>query len=435
MTTHPAGPTTVRWRVLALIVAASFAAYFLRSNMSVAGEAMMRDLSLTKTQFGVVLAAFAWGYAAFQFPGGVLGDRFGGRRLMAWCALAWGALNLLVGFMPASGLLSVTATLAALVVLRALMGVVQAPLYPVTTGTMLCAWFPPAGWAFPTGLANVGLTFGAAATPPLIAWLTQQYGWRASFVITAPLGIVLAMVWWWYVRDTPHEHPGISGEEIALIDEGRPSFATGRSPAGAWKRVLADRDVMLVTLSYLCSNFLYYFFFNWLYIYLVENRGMKLIESGFYAAAPWVVGAGGALAGGILCDRLAARFGVRWGYRGPGLVGLVLAAAFILAASMVSSPIIAVVLLSLCLASQQVTEAAFWTATIALSGRDAGTATGIMNTGGNIAGGMGALLVPLLVERFGWSAALGSAAFFSLVGAVLWLFIDPAREMARATPR
>ena len=58
-----------------------------------------------------------------------------------------------------------------------------------------------------------------------------------------------------------------------------------------------------------------------------------------------------------------------------------------------------------------------------------------MNTGGNVAGGMGALLVPLLVERFGWPAALGSAAFFSLVGAALWLFIDPAREMAKETLR
>lgn len=431
MTTHPSGPTTVRWRVLALIVAASFAAYFLRSNMSVAGEAMMRDLALTKTQLGVVLAAFAWGYAAFQFPGGVLGGRMGGRRLITLCAIAWGVLNLLVGLMPASGLLSVTATLAALVVLRALMGIAQAPIYPVTSGAMLCAWFPMKGWAFPSGIVNVGLTFGAAATPPIIAWLTQQYGWRASYVITAPLGIVLAIGWWWYVRDTPHEHRSVGREELALIDDGRPSFATGQPSAGAWKRLVRDRDVMLLTLSYLCSNFLYYFFFNWLYIYLVENRGMKLIESGFYAAAPWVVGAGGALIGGIACDRLASRFGVRWGYRGPGMVGLVLAALFILAASGVSNPIVAVVLLSLCLASQQVTESAFWTATIALSGRDSATATGMLNTGGNVAGGFGALIVPLVVERFGWPAALGSAAFFSLVGAALWMLIDPARELAK----
>ena len=431
MTTRPAGLTRVRWGVLSLIVAGGFVAYFLRSNMSVAGEAMMQDLSLSKAQLGIVLAAFAWSYAAFQFPGGVLCDRIGGRRIIALCAIAWGLLNLLVGLMPSSGLLSLTATIAALVVLRALMGATQAPFFPATSGAMLCSWFPVKGWAFPSGVANVGLTFGAAATPPIIAWLMQQYGWRASYVITAPLGFLFAAVWWWYVRDTPHEHSKVGQVEIDVVDEGRPAFAAGRVQPGAWKRVLRDRDVMLLTLSYLFSNFLYYFFFNWLYIYLVENRGMKLLESGFYAAAPWVVGAGGALVGGVACDRLVRRVGMRWGYRGPGMVGLVLAAVFMLAAAGVSSPIAAVVLLSLCLASQQVTEPAFWTATIALSGRDAATATGILNTGANIAGGFGALLVPLIVERFGWAAALGSAAFFSLMGAALWLLIDPNREMAK----
>ncbi len=428
----PVAASRVRWNVLALIVSAGFVAYFLRSNMSVAGEAMMRELALSKSQFGIVLAAFAWAYAAFQFAGGVLGDRVGGRRLITWCLFAWGVLNLLVGLMPASGLLSVTTTIAVLVVLRALMGVAQAPLYPVTGGAMTCAWFPVGGWALPSSLANVGLTFGAAATPPVIAWLMQEYGWRASFVIASPLGFALAIVWWWYVRDTPTQHAGVNAQELALIDANRPAFATGAASAGAWKRIVRDRDVMLLTAGYLCANFLYYFFFNWLFIYLVENRGMKLLEGGFYAAAPWIAGAAGALAGGIVCDRLVRRIGARWGYRGPAIVGLVLAAVFVLAAAMVASPTIAVVLLSLCLGSQQASEAPFWTATIALSGRDAATASGMLNTGGNIAGGFGALLVPLLVDRLGWGAALGSAALFALIAAALWLLVDPARELEKA---
>ncbi|HEY4230184.1 MAG TPA: MFS transporter, partial [Thermoanaerobaculia bacterium] len=63
-------PTAVRWRILGLICLAAFVAYLLRTNMSIAGEPMMRVLGLTPMQLGVVLAAFAWAYAAFQFPGG-----------------------------------------------------------------------------------------------------------------------------------------------------------------------------------------------------------------------------------------------------------------------------------------------------------------------------------------------------------------------------
>ena len=48
------------------------------------------------------------------------------------------------------------------------------------------------GWALPNALQNVGLTLGSAATGPLIAWLAQPTGWRNSFLLTAPLGILLA---------------------------------------------------------------------------------------------------------------------------------------------------------------------------------------------------------------------------------------------------
>ena len=72
--------THVRWVILALLFMASFVAYVLRTNMSIAGESIMADLGLSTIQFGMVLSAFAWGYALFQFPGGVFGDIVGCRR-------------------------------------------------------------------------------------------------------------------------------------------------------------------------------------------------------------------------------------------------------------------------------------------------------------------------------------------------------------------
>ncbi len=54
-------PTSVRWRVCALIAIMSFVAYLLRTNMSVAGAPMAADLELSPVQLGVVLGGFAWG--------------------------------------------------------------------------------------------------------------------------------------------------------------------------------------------------------------------------------------------------------------------------------------------------------------------------------------------------------------------------------------
>lgn len=410
------------------MVASSFVAYLLRTNMSVAGERMMGDLGLTQVQLGVVLAAFAWSYAAFQFPGGVWAERVGGRRAITILALIWGACNLLIGFVPGRDLASPAIIMGALIVLRALMGAAQAPLFPITGGAMTCNWFPVRAWAFPSGLSNVGLTLGAAATGPLIAWLMVTFGWRQSFLITAPLAFLLAAVWWWYVRDTPAQHPRVSPAELSLIDRDRPATFTEPVPSGMGKRMLLDPQILLLTASYFCSNYVFYFFFNWLFIYLVENRGFKVLESGFYASAPWISGAIGALVGGIVCDRLSARWGKRRGHRWVAMAGLALSGATLVAAAVASAPLVAVLLLSLCLAFQQMTDPVFWSAAISVSGKHSSSACGVMNTGGNVVGGLGALLVPLTVRALGWPAALATGTAFAVVGALLWGWIRADRE-------
>ena len=78
-----------RWVVLAVIILASFIAYTLRTNVNIVGETMMRDLGMTEYQLGLVFSAFAAGYALFQFPGGLIGDRFGPRKTITAIAIAW----------------------------------------------------------------------------------------------------------------------------------------------------------------------------------------------------------------------------------------------------------------------------------------------------------------------------------------------------------
>jgi ACS family glucarate transporter-like MFS transporter len=416
--THLPGRSGIRWYILALLFAASFVAYLLRTNMSIAGERIMAESGITQTQFGWVLAAFAWGYALFQFAGGVLGDRIGGRKALTVIAILWGVLTLAVGLVPA---LSPMSLLVVLVLIRFLLGAANAPLYPVTSGGTTCNWFPVAGWALPNGLTNAGLTLGSAAAGPLIAWLVVSGGWRFAFLVTAPLAFILAAVWWWYARDTPADHHAVRQEELALIDSGRSQVDCGAIEPGAWKAVLRNRNVLLLTASYFCSNYVFYFFFNWLFIYLVESRQMKTLEGGWYASLPWIIGALGAAAGGYFCDWLCKRRGMTIGCRWPAMLGLAIAAVMILAAAQATAPIVAVAFLSICLFGQQLTEGAFWSATISVSGRQASAACGVLNTGGNVVGGVGALMVPVMVSHLGWPAALGSASVFALVAALLWI--------------
>ena len=81
--------------------------------------------------------------------------------------------NLLVAFVPGASGAGTLATLLTLAGLRFLMGAAQAPLFPVLGGHAIARWFPATGWALPNALTNAGLTLGAAATGPMIAWLIR----------------------------------------------------------------------------------------------------------------------------------------------------------------------------------------------------------------------------------------------------------------------
>jgi MFS transporter, ACS family, glucarate transporter len=427
----PARTSHTRWSILALLTLASFIAYLLRTNMSIAGERMMGELGLSQVQLGWVLAAFAWGYAIFQFPGGLLGEWLGGRKALTLIAVLWGVLNLLIALVPgssATGPLVIITTLAAL---RFLMGAAQAPVFPVMSGHTIARWFPVSGWALPNGLTNTGLTLGAAATGPLIVLLIRSFGWRGSFALTAPLAFLFAGAWWWFGRDDPSQHRAVSPAELALINTDRPPAGAGEA-RGAWKLVLRSREVLLITASYFFNNYVFYFFFNWLYIYLVEVRKFQELQGGALAAAPWVTGAFAATLGGWTCDRLCRRYGIRIGCRLVVMIGLALSGGFIIAAAAASSPYVAVLYLSLCLASQQFTDAAYWAATTSVGGRFSSAACGVLNTGGNVVGGLGALLVPLTARTLGWPAALATASLFAFVGAALWLWIQADRSIDEA---
>jgi MFS family permease len=176
-------------------------------------------------------------------------------------------------------------------------------------------------------------------------------------------------------------------------------------------------------------NYVFYLFFNWFFYYLVEVRGFAAERAAALSAAQWVIGAVGAAAGGLACDARMRRDGLRRGARVVPVAGLVAAGLLLLAGSWVSQPLVAVALLAACFGCIQLTDAAYWAATIAVADRHAASATGVLNTGGNLVGFAGALAVPVIARWLGWPWAIASGAVAALVGAALWLWIRADRRL------
>jgi ACS family glucarate transporter-like MFS transporter len=421
---------SLRVRMIGLLFVLSFINFLLRNNLSAATSVIGDEYALNSTQIGWIIGSFNFSYMLFQIPGGMIGDRFGPRAALLICAVSWGVLTFFTGFAPELFAASTGGAIASLMIVRLLMGVAQAPMFPIA-GVVIARWFPAGRWAVPNAVLNTALTLGQAAIGPLFTYLIVKFGWREAFYIVSPSAIVAAVVWWIYARNWPREHPAITQGELDFIEKAA-IVDTGLALEVPLRKVLLDRNVLLLAAGSFCSNYVFYIFANWLFEYLVKQRGYTLLESGMLASVPYLTGAVLATIGGIVSDTLSRRMGPTWGCRLPGMLGLVLVAGFLLGGVYSTSPYVALTLLSLCFGFQQFPEGAFWAGATFAAGPNAGTATGVLNTGGNLPGLL-APFVGFLVDQAGWVTAFASGAIFALVGAILWLFVR-LPEQARSGP-
>ena len=396
--------------IVALLTALSLMSYLLRTNISVAAKLMMPELGLDEVGMGRVFSAFLLGYTVFQVPWGVAGDRWGVRTPLALSAVVCGLTTLATGFVPVAG------ALLLLLAIRFTLGFGEAAMYPLAARAV-SLWVPMPDRAFAYSLVIAGSTVGAALAGPLVAWLMVRAGWRESFYLTSAVAFLLAVLYYARTRES----------------------AAPRSPRQALGGffLLKNRSFGLVCASYFLDSYVLYVFVFWLYLYLVEERKFSLLNGGIYSALPWIAATLAAPLAGRLSDRLAARRSRSFGRAAVPIACLLGAAALLVAGVSAGSAFVALAAISISTALLVSTEGPYWSATIDLARDQAGAAGGILNLAGNLGGLASTALVPLLVQRFGWPVAIGSASLMALGAAILWRWIrvaDPPVSPAEVTP-
>jgi ACS family glucarate transporter-like MFS transporter len=431
----------IRWRIFGFLFGFGFLAYVQQKTITVAADGMMPALGLTQVQIGYLEQAFVLGYAMFQMPGGVFGQRFGARRTFIFIGLTAFLATLATPLVPE--LFGGGALFLALLAAQLLLGCSQGAIFPVSAGVFE-AWFPPNRWCFVQGWQTMGLQLGAALTPPLISQLMAALGWQRALVWASLPALGLIALWAWYGRNTPREHPSITLQELAEI--GTHHAAAGgeadRTGAGAHSismtkllRVVGDRNVFLLAFSYMCMNYTFYLLANWVFLYLREERKFSLLEGGWLATAPPLAAALGAGLGGVLAGKSCERFGNRWGFRLIPLTALPLAGLLLMYAVNASNPYLAVAALALCYGFVELTEGAYWGAGMTVGRGDTMAVCGFMNTGGNLGGIIGIPIVAYFSSQQLWSTAFLVGLGFAVVGALAWLGIDVEAVDAAAPQR
>jgi MFS transporter, ACS family, glucarate transporter len=403
-----------RHRVLGLLILLFGITYLDRVCISVAGPLMQQDLHISPVGWGWVTAMFTLSYGLFEIPTGALGDRLGPRRVLTRIVLWWSVFTSLTGLMSNYYLLLLT---------RFSFGAGEAGAFP-NASVVVARWFPPSQRASISGVTLMASQIGGALAPLMIVPIQLRYGWRASFYTFGILGLIWAIVWYTWFRDSPTEMRGVSPEEIL-------DTAAARIPhahAFPWKAVRSQSVLALMATAF-CYVYVYTFYQTWFHTFLVKGRGFSE-GSLVLSALPYVVAAGANLIGGAVSDALVRRLGLKWGRRALGIAGLGCAGAFTLAVMITRQQILTVLLLSLVYGAITFQQSGVFAVCLDIGQKHAGATVGLMNCAAQAGGLVSSVAFGYIVERFGsYNAPFVPMAALLFLGALLWFKIDASQEL------
>jgi ACS family glucarate transporter-like MFS transporter len=252
-----------------------------------------------------------------------------------------------------------------------------------------------------------------AATPVLMAFLIQHWGWRVAFYVTGFGSLTWCALWYFGFRDLSR----------ASVKE-----AGARSAAKVnWKEVLTSRAIVGIIIVKFTQDFLQWMFLTWVPSYLVMERGFSIIQMGIYGSLPWITGFAAQPLVGYFSDWLIKKGWSINRARKSIQVGLQILSATVMVVGFVHDPMIAVFILTVSIAAESTAAGMIW-AIIAevVPPRLVGSVGGLINSLGAIAGILSPTLTGIIVKITGsFQLALIVGGCSILFAACAILFVVP----------
>jgi MFS transporter, Spinster family, sphingosine-1-phosphate transporter len=281
--------TTAPGYVLGLLTALSFFNYLDRMVMAILVEPIKRDLGLSDTQMGLVSGfAFALLYAVLGLPLARIADRRSRVALVSVSLVLWSAMTALTGM---------ARNFLELFMARVAVGVGEAGCMPASH-SLIGDLYPAQRRALAISIFQAGGYLGQSLGLALAGAAAQFWGWRAAVVLAGLLGVPLALIVFFTVREPPRSeaHSQVS-----------------REPLRETLRALGTtRPFVHIVLGVAVAAFGSYGMAQWIPAYFVRLHGLSLTEVGLYSGATAAFGAVlGTVFGGYVVSRLSRR-DVRW---------------------------------------------------------------------------------------------------------------------------
>lgn len=408
-------PGRMRWGIASLLFLATVINYVDRQTLSVVAPVLTKELNISNTQYADILTAFLFPYTVMYVISGWLCDRWGTRRALAVFMAWWSAAN---------ALHALARTAFGLGVFRFLLGLGESGNF-MAAEKAISEWFPAKERGVANGLVNAAAATGAIISPPLIAWMTLQFGWRYAFVLTGLLGFVWLAVWL-VMYHLPEEHPRISKAELEYIAVGR--LQKHGHAKVAYRELLRMPEVWGLLLARIFADPVWWFYLFWLPKYLSDVRHFSLVEIGLFAWMPYLAADLGSLCGGWLSGRFIASGLSPVGARVRTMTPLALLMPIGIAVNYLpAGPAIAMVCVVAFLHMAWKTNLMTMTNDI-FPTNIVGSAAGVVGLGSGLAGLISTPLVGRIVDWFGYSGVFWVMGLqYPLAMGIVWWLVARQR--------
>ena len=404
---------------LALLCLMEFILFIDRVNLAAAAPVMQKELGLNNIALGIAFSAFNYSYAPFQLAGGWFADRFGARRTLTVCGLAWSITTIATA--AVSGLVSLFAV-------RLALGMGEGATLPAAARA-LSKWTSLASRGTAVGLTHSAGRLGAGASAPIVAFLITWFSWRFSFVAVGILSAVWAVLWWRYFYEDPRRHPGITDAEVAALPADAPSSQGGSGPV-PWRRLVPRVAPLMII--YFCQGWTGWLYVTWMPSLFQKNYGLDLKKSSLFYAAMLFSAMIAEFLGGVVTDYLLRR-----------TQSLQIARSLLIAASwtlVVAALVPAILVHDLAIGLAGFTVALFflgfaisplWTATMDIAPNYAGSSSALMNAAGAVAGILSPVAFGWILQRTGnWTTPFAFSVGLLVFAIVMTYWIRPDRPIA-----
>ena len=316
-----------------------------------------------------------------------------------------------------------------LLITRFLFGAGEAGAFP-NASIVVSRWFPPTQRASISGTLLMASQIGGALAPLLVLPIQIRYGWRVSFYLFGVMGVVWAVCWFAWFRDSPSAKRGVSHSELAELS----GVSVTPSHGFPWRVAMRSETAIATLGTAFCYVYVYTFYQTWFHTFLVKGRGFSE-GSLLLSALPYIVAAVANVTGGMTSDAMVRRLGLKWGRRSLGIVGLGSACLFTIAVMFTRDQVLTVVLLTLVYGAITFQQSGVFGVCLDIGKNHAGSIIGLMNTSAQVGGFLSSLAFGYIVERFGsYDAPFVPMAALLGVGALLWLRIDASRPISLPEP-